>query len=207
MALPSTIDQSVILDGVAGGELARLEAWVLTWFKEKAAKTFQTIDRWRGQVDLDAVKRESFRCPALFLAMDGSAGQTGTSGGVVRPDVRFKAVIVTRNQGRQNLNNPGDRYLQGVALSGIVWRMLQVMCPADDDPYTRPHSIQFKNNYTKKLDKLGVSLWAFTWLHQMHIGDIDETQLDDLLTVFGQLYPNNPDKDTVPTEGQVDYTP
>lgn len=207
MASPSTADPTVILDGVAGLELASLEAWVLSWLRENTSKAFKTIDRWRGQVDLDAVKREQFRCPALFLAMDGSAGQAATSGGIVRPEVRFKAVIVTRSQGRQNLNSSGDRYIQGVTLSGILWRLLQVMCPDDDAPYTRPTAIEFKNNYSKKLDKLGVSLWAFTWLHQMHVGDIDSTQLDDLLTTYGQLYPNNPDKDTVPTEGQVTYTP
>lgn len=200
-------DPGIVLDSVAGAELAALEAWVLSWFQEHGKNVFSTVDRWRGQIDAEGVKREKFKAPALFIAVDGSSGQTDTSGAVMRPDIRMKAVVVAKNKGGQNLNQPKDRYVQGVLLSGMVWRMLMVMTPDDDTPYTRPHSIQFKNNYSKKVDKLSLSLWAFTWLHTLEIGSIDVSQLDELLDVFGQLFPNNPAQDTVPTEGRVTYTP
>ena len=84
------------------------------------------------------------------------------------------------------------------------------MAPDQSQAWTRAEDIQFRNNYSEKIDAAGVSVIDFTWTHRLEIGDIDTSQLDDLLTIFGDIFPDKPDlpdDDLLPTEGEVTFTP
>ena len=206
MANAVTIDAVNVYDGKAGAELPALEAWVMEWCRTIGEKHFRTIERWRGQLKLEGVARSGFRAPALYIACVGSAGRTETRGSMTYPEVRFSAVVVTKGTSSQK----SSRYQEAIAKAGIFWRMLHVMEPDASQAWKRADDIQFKNEYSEKLDKEGVSLFHFTWTHRLALGSIDAEQLDDLTTIFGDIYPDKPDlpdDDLLPTQGEVTFTP
>ena len=82
MSVVALKDPGITLDGVAGMELANLEAWVVEWFSQYAKPIFKTIDRYRGQFREEGSRRESFTTPALYLTVTQTRGTGRTRGGL-----------------------------------------------------------------------------------------------------------------------------
>lgn len=196
-----------VFDGVAGAELQCLEAWVINWFQQYGKGIFKTIEPWRGQFKIDGLKRESFKTPALFIACVGTSGASETKGSKTIANIRFSAVLVTENGNKAKLGGKVDRYKEAVAKASVMWRMLHVLVPGTDKDWARANGIQFKNNYTEKLDKQGIAMFDFTWTHKLSIGDINLDDLADLLTIAGEIFPDDPTHTTLPVEGEVTFEP
>ena len=199
MASAGPVSTVISFDGVAGAELVELEAWVLEWFKVNAKAHFDTIDRWRGQLTAKDVERVSFAAPALYVSCVGSDGRAQTSGGSTIPGIRFSAVVVTKNKGAER----SSRYLEGLAKASIMYRLLHCMEPPFGSSAKRANAIGFKNSYSSAFDRMGLSVFDFTWVHELRIGDINVDCLADFATISGQLFPNDPTHTTLPTEGEV----
>lgn len=212
------IAQPILLDGVAGLELAKLEAWAVDWFQQYGSSVFKTVERWRGQMREEGGIRRSFTTPALFISCVGNRGASTTRGGMLSLDVEFAGVIVCQSTGLANLGDKKDRYDAAIASASAMLRMLHVMDPqlrtdeqieanAPRKLWSRPDQIQFQNVYSESADKKGFSMFEFRWVHTMQVGDINVNCLEDLNEIFGQIFPNDPTKSNPPVEGEVDFTP
>ena len=203
-------------DGIAGSEVGRLEAWVTEYLQQNAKTFFKTIDRWKGQIDIAEIKRLSFRAPALFVTCLGTSGAIDTAAGSPLIDVRFAAAGVAPNGMGADVGAVKDRYQYGVALMGIVLSLLNQMRPPNTRdvgtgrlvpdpryPWRRASSIGGSNKYSAKLDEMGFSLFEIQWSHKVELGAINLECLPDLVTLFGEVYP---DGGTPPVQGEVVYT-
>ncbi len=207
MAEAVEVQTPIVADGVAGAELMCLEAWVHEWFQANAKPHFKTVDRWRGEFSLEALKRHGFEAPGLFYSMIGSAGMAATRGTITAPQIRFSAAIIAKQANSKELGGKSSRYLEAVAKMSIAYRMLHVMTPSKDQGWRRAEDIQFRNSYSKDLDKAGFAIFQFSWTHTLEIGNININCLDDFLVLFGDIFPDSPAKDNVPVQGEVDFPP
>lgn len=207
MGVGTEVSTPIVADGVAGAELMCLEGWVHDFISTNAKPHFKTIGRWRGAFTLEALKRHGFKTPSLFYSCIGSAGTADTRGTITLPQIRFSAAILAKQGNSKELGGKQDRYLAGIAKCSIFYRLLHVMKPAQSQGWRRAEDIQWRNSYSKDLDKEGIAMFEFTWTHTLTLGDINIECLDDFLTLFGDIFPDSPDKDNVPVQGEVDFTP
>ena len=212
-------DPGITLDGVAGSELVRLEAWVLEWFRQFASPMFKTVDRWSGRFREEGAARKAFGTPALFITVPQNRGTASTRGGVLAIDVELAGVIVADNKAKSGLMQAKERYNNALLAASAMFRYLFVMDPADPqqcdesspgsaprDLWSRPDNIQMQNIYSEKWDKMGQSVFEFRWTHRLHVADVNLNCLEDLHSIFGSSYPNDEASENVPVTGEVDFT-
>lgn len=216
MALEVTEPKVNAGDGIAGSELGRLEAWAVEYFEQSAKTFFKTVERWRGQFKAEALERHSFKAPALFITCLGSNGGAVTSGGMTYIDIQFAAAGIVAEGAGASVGEKKDRYQWAVALMGTVLSLLHQMAPpktTDTDtnrlvpdvryPWQRASSIGVSNKYSKKFDEKGFSFFQAEWVHRLELGNINMECLPDLVTLFGDIFP---DGGTPPAQGEVTFS-
>ena len=117
------------------------------------------------------------------------------------PGIEFVAVVVAKPKSSEKRS----RYLEALAKASVFWRALHTMNPEQSSDWKRPNLIRFRNNYSKKLRKKGLALFDFQWVHDLSIGRIDISKLDNFATLYGQIFPDDPTQTTLPTDGEVNF--
>lgn len=130
--------------------------------------------------DLDALRRISKRLPAVFLSIEGGAGQEDQAEPVT--DVQFAADIYCRI-GR-------SPQVERNALAAVACEQLhyflkhpKLYCTVSDN-FGRPQNVRFANlSYSSGADREGVAYWRVQWASRIESEELKKSTLAALTKI------------------------
>lgn len=144
--------------------LVALPAAIVAGINERFPK-LKSCEAHPGRFDLDELERFVAAAPAVRVAVLSVGGIVGGEDGVAIGDARITAFIVTRDAGRVTKDEAARAIVDGLAPLVFENRWgLATAQPARDVAAT--------NLYSTPSGKVGVTLWAVTWLQGVEMGTL-----------------------------------